>query len=60
MDNNVTISVERFMQLIRAEQDANQLKVLIADSVKTYNGINYDVVCALNAMYCGKMEEDDV
>lgn len=51
--NYVTISLERYEQLIRAEHDANQLKAMIdAESSIDYNGIGL-----LKSIYIGNKEE---
>ena len=49
----VTISMERFQQLIRAEQDANQLKALITDKLEHYGTIDREVMKILSVLYCG-------
>lgn len=54
----VTISVERFQQLIRAEQDANQLKALIAEKTEHYQTIDRDDLKLLYTIYCKKEEEE--
>ena len=54
----VGISMERFQQLIRAEQDANHLKTLIADKVENYGSFSRDEMKLLYTMYCDKKEEE--
>lgn len=56
-ENTITISVERFQQLIRAEQDANQLKALIADAFENYEVIDRAKLALLNKLYFGNKEE---
>lgn len=49
----ITISIERFQQLVRAEQDANFLKALIAVKVNKFSVFTYEDLEILNAVYCG-------
>lgn len=49
----VTISMERFQQLIRAEQDANHLKALITDKFENYGTIDREDMKMLCILYCG-------
>lgn len=56
-ENTITISVERFQQLIRAEQDAHQLKALIADVYENYEVIDRAKLALLNKLYFGNKEE---
>ena len=58
-ENTITISVERFQQLIRAEQDANQMKTLLADKVENYGNFSRDEMKLLYTMYCNKKEETE-
>lgn len=53
----VAISVERYDQLIRAEQDANQLKALIADAYENYAILDRTTLALLNKLYFGNKEE---
>lgn len=54
--DTITISIARFQQLIRAEQDANQLKTLIATKLDNYANIERDELKMLHAIYCGDGE----
>ena len=51
MEERVAITVERYNQLIRAEQDANQLKALIADAFDNYEVIDRAKLALLNKLY---------
>ena len=57
IERNVTISVERYDQLIRAEEDANQLKALIADTYENYETIDRAKLALLNKLYFRNKEE---
>lgn len=57
IERNVTISVERYDQLIRAEEDANQLKSLIADTFENYEVLDRAKLALLNKLYFGNKEE---
>lgn len=57
IERNVTISVERYEQLIRAEEDANQLKALIADAYENYATLDRVSLALLNKLYFGNKEE---
>ena len=59
-ENYVTISQERFEQLIRAEHDANQLKAIIADCHENYHSITREELDLLYSMYIGKKEGSKV
>ena len=58
MENMVSISLERYDQLIRAEHDAHCLKAMIFDKCKTYESIPYKEIVTLYAMYFGNKEEE--
>lgn len=59
MDNvTVSVSLERLQQLIRAEQDANHLKALLADKFENYGDFSRDEMKLLYIMYCDKKEEE--
>lgn len=53
----VTISIERFQQLIRAEHDANALKALIASTVDRYCSLSLDELRLLDEIYRGDVRE---
>lgn len=55
--NYVTISLERYEQLIRSEHDANQLKTLIANRASNYEGLDYVSIIHLHTLYNGNEEE---
>lgn len=57
MEERVAITVERYNQLIRAEQDANQLKKLIAEKHESYDTIDRADIELLYTIYVGKKEE---
>ena len=57
MEERVAITVERYNQLIRAEQDANQLKALIADAFENYEVIDRVKLALLNKIYICSKEE---
>lgn len=48
----ITISLERYEALIRAEGDLENLKRIIATHDKRYSPIERNTVELLNAMYC--------
>lgn len=60
MEERVAITVERYNQLIRAEQDANQLKALIADAFENYEVIDRAKLALLNKLYFGNKEDNHV
>lgn len=60
MEMSITLSIERYNQLIRAEHDANHFKAMIADKLKTYDAIPYTEVATLYSMYNGDKENDNV
>ena len=57
MEERVAITVERYNQLIRAEQDANQLKNLIADAYENYAVLDRTTLGLLYKLYFGNKEE---
>ena len=60
IENTITISIDRFQQLIRAEHDANLLKAIIMDADDSYTAIDYRTVLSLRAAFCGKKEDIEV
>ena len=56
MEERVAITFERYNQLIRAEQDANQLKALIADAYENYAVLDRAVLGLLHKLYFGNKE----
>lgn len=53
----ITISLERFQQLVRAEQDANFLKNLLAVKYNNFGIVDRDEVKLLCKIYFGDSEE---
>lgn len=56
MEDRVAITVERYNQLIRAEQDANQLKSLIADCHENYHILSREEINLLYVIHVGNKE----
>lgn len=56
MERTISVGLERYEQLIRAEQDANQLKVLIADAYENFETIDRAKLALLNKIYFGSKE----
>ena len=55
--NFVTISMERYEQMIRAEHDANQLKALIEEKNENYGTLDHNEITCLHSIYFGYKEE---
>ena len=55
-ENTITISIERFQQLIRAEEEANQLKAIIDDAFAHYHPIERSDIELLHVLYFGDVE----
>lgn len=55
---SINISEERYAQLIRAEQDANRLKAMIAYAYEEYRPIDRGDLTVLYTMFIGKKEEN--
>jgi len=60
MEMSITLSIERYNQLVRGEHDANHFKALIASKRKNYKDIPFAEVTALDAMYNGDKEDNNV
>lgn len=58
MGENISITAERYEQLIRAEQDAKLLKAILADAYEDYHAVDRTVLTTLYTMFIGKKEED--
>lgn len=58
MQEYISITEERYEQLIRAEQDAKLLKTIIADAYEEYHAFDRGVLTTLYTMFIGKKEED--
>ena len=57
-ESDIMISGERYQQLIRAEHDANMLKVIIAETYNNYRTIDRETLKVLYAIFIGEKEED--
>lgn len=53
----VSITMERYEQLIRAEQDANCLKTLIADKYANYQPLSREEMKLIVTMFIGIKED---
>lgn len=60
MENMVTITQDRYAQLIRSEHIANMLLALIQNAVDSYQPINCETLSMVSTMLIGKKEEDHV
>ena len=60
MEAMFSITHERYEQLLRAEQDANLMKAIIADAYEEYHAIDRGVLTTLYTMFIGKKEDDNV
>lgn len=58
METYVTLSTERFEQLLRAEHDANHLKSFIAECHENYHSVTREDLNLLYTMFIGKKEEE--
>lgn len=58
MERQITVGLERYEQLIRAEQDANQLKALIADAYENFETLDRAKLALLHKIYFGSKEEE--
>lgn len=58
-DRVITIPLERYNQLLRAEQDANHLKKLLADKYESYGSFDRFTMELLYTMYCEKKEDKE-
>lgn len=52
----ITIPVERYNELIRAEKDATQLKDVIDFAKHEWRGLSYDEITILYLLHFGKEE----
>lgn len=52
------VSIPRYDELIRAEQDANYLKALIAEKYENYGSFSREELKMLYTMFIGKKEEE--
>lgn len=48
----ITIPIERYDQLIKAEQDANVLKALLSAKVDDFSGLDLADIRVLHKAYC--------
>lgn len=58
MQEYISITEERYDQLIRAEQDANHLKAFFAKKYEDYGTVCRAELELLYTMFIGKKEED--
>lgn len=57
MQEFVNLSIERYNQLIRLENDANLLKAVISDAHDNYRSIERDDIKILYTMFIGNKED---
>ncbi len=60
MNEFISVSVERYRQLVLAEHDANCLKTMIADKYENYGAFDRCTLELLYTLYCGKKEDNNV
>ena len=58
MEYLISLTPERYEQLIKAEQDANLMKAIIADAYEEYHAIDRTVLTTMYTMFIGKKEEE--
>ena len=58
MDEQIVISVDKYDELLRAEQVCRMLKNLIRGRRKVYDGLNYNDLTILETMM-GDMEDTE-
>lgn len=55
--DTVLIPMERFVELLKAEHEANQLKNMIHKKTVHYSGLPYDEIRLLDLLYSAPAEE---
>ena len=58
MEERISITAERYEQLIRAERDASLLKALLTDCHENYHSVSREDLNLLYTMFIGKKEEE--
>ena len=53
----VSIPVEEYRDLVKAQKEAECLKAVLADKLKHYGSINYDMLEMLCTMFIGNTTE---
>lgn len=56
----ITISEERYSELLRAECVYNLMAHVIAEKVDTYSSISYQEVQIYDLLFCGREKEETV
>lgn len=56
-DENIFLTMDRYDQLLRSEQDANYLKTLLAEKYEKYGTFSREELKILYTMFIGKEEE---
>ena len=56
-DKNMFLTLDRYDQLLRSEQDANYLKALLAEKFENYGTFSREELKILYTMFIGKEEE---
>ncbi len=54
----VFISTDRYERLVKAENDANQIKALLAEKFENYGTFSREELKMLYTMFIGKKEEE--
>lgn len=57
-DKNMFLTLDRYDQLLRSEQDANYLKALLAEKFENYGTFSREELKMLYTMFIGKKEEE--
>lgn len=57
-DKNMFLTLDRYDQLLRSEQDANYLKALLAEKFENYGTFSREELKILYTMFIVKKEEE--
>jgi hypothetical protein len=58
-EQNITISADRYVELIRAEKTAQMLLDIIKEKNEQYCGIDYSEVKLMHTLFCGYVGEEE-
>ena len=58
-EQNITISTDRYLQLLRAEHTAQMLLDIIKEKNESYCGIDHKEIKLMHTLFCGYVGEEE-
>lgn len=58
-EQNITISTDRYLELLRAEHTAQMLLDIIKEKNESYCGIDHKEIRLMHTLFCGYVGEEE-